>query len=119
MNNQRRRFRPRQQKGGFRRRNGSGIKSGSNNYFQGNSGNNNFYRNGSLNNPFSVEKAIQKYQQLAKDALSSGDPILSENYFQHADHFSRKLKELNAKLKDTISTKEDEKETTTTDGSQN
>ena len=31
----------------------------------------------------------------AKDALSSGDPILSENYLQHADHFSRKLSDLN------------------------
>ena len=113
MNNQRRRFRTRQQKNGFRRRNGSGIKSGSNNYFQGNGSNNNIHRNGSLNNPFSVEKAIQKYQQLAKDALSSGDPILSENYFQHADHFSRKLQELNVKTKDPVSAKENTKETKT------
>ena len=42
-----------------------------------------------MTNPFNIEKAIQKYKQLAKDALSSGDPILSENYLQHADHFSR------------------------------
>ena len=42
------------------------------------------------NNPFNIEKTIQKYQQLAKDAQSSGDPILSENYFQHADHFNEK-----------------------------
>tara|TARA_A100001011_G_C13845708_1_gene648826 strand:+ start:26 stop:382 length:357 start_codon:yes stop_codon:yes gene_type:complete len=110
MNNQRKRFRPRQHKNGFRRRNGSGIKSGGISYFQGNSGNGNFQRNGSLNNPFSVEKAIQKYQQLAKDALSSGDPILSENYFQHADHFSRRLKELNSKTKDFDSVKEEKKE---------
>ena len=113
MNNQRRRFRPRQQKNNFRRRNGSSIRPSSNNYFQVNGGNNNFYRNGSSNNPFNVEKTIQKYQQLAKDALSSGDPILSENYFQHADHFSRKLNELNAKSKDSAPVKENEKESKT------
>ena len=35
------------------------------------------------------EKLVEKYSALAKEALSSGDKILSENYFQHADHFSR------------------------------
>ncbi len=110
MNNQRRRFRPRQQKNGFRRRNGSSIKSSSNNYFQGSGGNNSFHRNGSSNNPFSIEKTIQKYEQLGKDALSSGDPILSENYFQHADHFNRRLKELNVKAKSSVPVKEDDKE---------
>ena len=37
----------------------------------------------------SAEKLLEKYNVLAKEALSSGDKILSENYFQHADHFSR------------------------------
>ena len=37
----------------------------------------------------SAEKLLEKYNALAKEALSSGDRILSENYFQHADHFSR------------------------------
>ena len=112
INNQRRRFRPRQQKNSFRRRNNSaGLSSSA--YLQGNGGRNNFNRNGSTNNPFSMEKAIQKYQQLGKDALSSGDPVLSENYFQHAEHFSRKLKELNIKSKDPASTKEEEKEVKT------
>ena len=36
---------------------------------------------------------IEKYNNLAREALSSGDKILSENYFQHADHFTRILKE--------------------------
>ena len=36
-------------------------------------------------------KLIEKYMDLAKEALSNGDKILSENYFQHADHFSRVL----------------------------
>ena len=43
---------------------------------------------------------IQKFQQLAKDAQSNGDPVLFENYLQHADHYTRKLKELNLKFKD-------------------
>jgi hypothetical protein len=34
---------------------------------------------------------IEKYNNLAREALSSGDKILSENYFQHADHFTRIL----------------------------
>ena len=48
-----------------------------------------------MTNPFNVEKTIQKYQQLAKDAQTLGDPVLLENYLQHADHFSRRLQELN------------------------
>ena len=36
---------------------------------------------------------IEKYNNLAREALSSGDKILSENYFQHADHFTRILSE--------------------------
>ena len=47
-----------------------------------------------MSNPLNVEKAISKFQQLAKDAQSSGDPVLVENYLQHADHYSRKLAEL-------------------------
>ena len=37
----------------------------------------------------SAEKLFEKYNTLAKEALSSGDKTLSENYFQHADHFMR------------------------------
>ena len=40
-------------------------------------------------------KLIEKYLDLAKEALSNGDKILSENYFQHADHFSRVLENQN------------------------
>ena len=39
--------------------------------------------------PLSAEKLFEKYSNLAKEALSSGDKTLSENYFQHADHFMR------------------------------
>ena len=38
---------------------------------------------------------MQKYQQLAKDAQSNGDPVLSQNYLQHADHYLRRYNELN------------------------
>ena len=40
---------------------------------------------------------MQKFQQMAKDAQSSGDPILAENYLQHADHYLRRFNELNDK----------------------
>ena len=42
-------------------------------------------------NNHNVSRLIEKYTTLAKEALSSGDKILSENYFQHADHFKRIL----------------------------
>lgn len=111
MNNQKRRtFRPRQNKNGFRRRNNN-AGSNNNGHFQNNNGNSVFVRNGSMTNPFSIEKTIQKYQQLAKDAQSSGDPVLVENYLQHADHYSRRLSELNTKNKPEIIVKENDKET--------
>ena len=44
-------------------------------------------------NNHNASKLIEKYNNLAIEALSSGDKILSENYFQHADHFTRVLKE--------------------------
>ena len=40
-------------------------------------------------NNHNAAKLIEKYNNLAREALSSGDRILSENYFQHADHFTR------------------------------
>ena len=96
-NNRRRNFRSRPQKNNFRRRNGS---MNSNNGSNFNNGNMNFNRNGSMNNPHSVEKTMQKFQQLAKDAQSSGDLVLVESYLQHADHYSRRLAELNERSRD-------------------
>ena len=96
-NNRRRSFRPRPQKNNYRRRNGSMNSNGGSNF--NNSGNMNFNRNGSMTNPHNVEKTMQKYQQLAKDAQSSGDPVLVENYLQHADHYGRRLAELNERSK--------------------
>ena len=74
--------------------------SGSNNL--SNNGNMNFNRNGSMNNIHNVEKTMQKYQQLAKDAQSNGDPVLAQNYLQHADHFLRRYNELNERRENTI-----------------
>ena len=93
-NNRRRNFRPRTQKNNFRRRNDS---SNSSNGINFNNGNSNYNRNVSMTNPHAVEKTMQKFQQMAKDAQSSGDPVLIENYLQHAEHFSRKLAEINHK----------------------
>ena len=67
-----------------------------------NNGNMNFNRNGSMNNIHNVEKTMQKYQQLAKDAQSNGDPVLAQNYFQHADHFLRRYNELNDKRENSV-----------------
>ena len=99
MNDQRRRsYRPRPQRNGFRPRSNNGQSS---NAHLHSNGNGNIGRNnGSMTNPFNVEKAAQKYQQLAKDALTSGDPVLQENYLQHAEHFIRRLAELNGKPKE-------------------
>ena len=91
-NNRRRNFRGRQQKTNFRRRNGSIGSNNSSNF--SNNGNVNFNRNGSMNNMHNVEKTMQKFLQLAKDAQSNGDPILAQNYLQHADHYLRRLNEL-------------------------
>ena len=92
MNNRRRNFRSRPQKNNFRRRGGSLNSSGST---INSNGNLNFNRNGSMNNIHNVEKTMQKYQQLAKDAQSNGDPVLAQNYLQHADHYLRRYNELN------------------------
>ena len=92
--NRRRNFRSRPQKNNYRRRSSTSNHS-SNGHYSSSIGNKNFNRNGSMSNPLNVEKTISKFQQLAKDAQSSGDPVLVENYLQHADHYSRKLAELN------------------------
>ncbi len=53
----------------------------------------NFQRRIPSRNNHNASKLIEKYNDLAREALSSGDKILSENYFQHADHFTRILNE--------------------------
>ena len=53
----------------------------------------NFQRKSPGRNNHNAPKLIEKYNNLAREALSNGDKILSENYFQHADHFTRILSE--------------------------
>jgi hypothetical protein len=48
-----------------------------------------------------------KFQQLAKDAQSVGDPVLVENYLQHADHYSRRLQELNDRSRENLNIDKD------------
>ena len=52
-----------------------------------------FQRKSPGKNNHNAPKLIEKYNDLAREALSKGDKILSENYFQHADHFARVLSE--------------------------
>ena len=53
----------------------------------------NFQRKNHGRNNHNASKLIEKYSNLAREALSKGDKILSENYFQHAEHFIRVLEE--------------------------
>ena len=60
------------------------------------SNNDSFQRKAPGRNNHNASKLIQKYNNLAREALSGGYKILSENYFQHADHFTRVLSEQEA-----------------------
>ena len=66
------------------------------------SNNENFQRKIPGRNNHNASKLIDKYNNLAREALSSGDKILSENYFQHADHFTRILKEQDTQKKNSL-----------------
>ena len=69
------------------------------------SNNENFQRKAPGRNNHNAPKLIEKYNNLAREALSSGDKILSENYFQHADHFMRILNEKGNQKKTTYDNK--------------
>ena len=86
-NNSNRRFRFRNNDRNYKR-NGDGKKFSSD--FSSSS---NFQRKAPGRNNHNAPKLIEKYNDLAREALSNGDKILSENYFQHADHFMRILAE--------------------------
>ena len=78
---------------GFRHRsNGRSRSSQENGYMQARSRSNSFSSNQTRNNfrpTQSAEKLLEKYNSLAKEAMSLGDKTLCENYLQHADHFMR------------------------------
>ena len=81
-------------RGGFRRNNRNFKSNTDNSKFSSNfSNNDNFKRKAPGRNNHNAPKLIEKYNDLAREALSNGDKILSENYLQHADHFTRILNE--------------------------
>ena len=84
------------------RRNSRNFKSnGENSKYGSNfSSNENFKRKSPGRNNHNAPKLIEKYNDLAREALSNGDKILSENYLQHADHFTRIHNEKESLLKE-------------------
>jgi len=84
---------------GFRHRsNGRSRSSQENGYMQARSRSNSFSNNQTRNNfrpTQSAEKLLEKYNSLAKEAMSLGDKTLCENYLQHADHFMRIIEDKN------------------------
>ena len=87
-------FRNNNRRGNFRRNDRSFKSNGDRQKFVSNFSNNeNFKRKSPGRNNHNAPKLIEKYNDLAREALSNGDKILSENYLQHADHFTRILNE--------------------------
>ena len=89
---------------GFRRNNRNFKSNTDNSKFSSNfSNNDNFKRKAPGRNNHNAPKLIEKYNDLAREALSNGDKILSENYLQHADHFTRILNERESYRKEKFS----------------
>ena len=87
-------FRNNNKRGRFRSNDRNYKRNGKTSKFSSDySSNSNFQRNLPSRNNHNAPKLIEKYNDLAREALSKGDKILSENYFQHADHFTRILAE--------------------------
>ena len=72
-----------------------------------------------MNNIHNVEKTMLKYQQLAKDAQSNGDPVLAQNYLQHADHYLRRYNELNERKENVIEKSKVDEKSSTQEGADN
>ena len=87
-------FRNNNRRNNFRRNSRNFKSNGDRAKFSSNfSSNENFQRKIPGRNNHNASKLIEKYNDLAREALSNGDKILSENYLQHADHFTRILNE--------------------------
>ena len=84
------------------RRNDRNFKSGGDRskFISNYSNNENFKRKVPGRNNHNASKLIEKYNDLAREASSNGDKILSENYLQHADHFTRVMNEQDALKKE-------------------
>ena len=78
----------------FRRNDRPFKRNGEDSKFRSNfSSNENFQRKIPGKNNHNASRLIEKYMDLAREALANEDKILSENYFQHADHFTRVVSE--------------------------
>ena len=71
---------------------------------------NGFQRRFPGKNNHNAPKLLEKYNNLAREELSSGDKILSENYYQHADHFLRIMSSENGTLNNTLDKEKKESE---------
>tara|TARA_B100000242_G_scaffold5245_1_gene3236 strand:- start:250 stop:663 length:414 start_codon:yes stop_codon:yes gene_type:complete len=105
----------------FRRNDRNFKVSNDRNKYNNFSNNDTFQRKLSGRNNHNASKLIEKYNNLAREALSTGDKILSENYFQHADHFTRVLseREIQKKQLDNKSFKDSEQSLLKTDDNNN
>ena len=106
-NNRRTRFKPNGDRG--YRRNGNGHKP--NGDFSNSSS---FKRRHPGKNNQNAAKLVEKYNDLAREALSNGDKILSENYLQHSEHFSRILLSQESSKNQSENLKEDNSASPTT-----
>ena len=79
--------------------------------------NDNFKRKAPGRNNHNAPKLIEKYNDMAREALSNGDKILSENYLQHADHFTRILNERESYRKEKFSENKSENNSDITEDS--
>ena len=87
-------FRNNNRRSNFRRNDRNYSRKGEASKFKSNfPSNDSFQRKAPSRNNHNASKLVEKYNDLAREALTDGDRILSENYFQHADHFKRILKE--------------------------
>jgi len=94
--NRRNKFRSRSNDRIFRRK-PEGLSSNNINYIS-----NGIQRQSFGNNNYNAPKLLEKYNNLAREALSNGDKILSENYYQHADHFLRIMSNENVALNNSL-----------------
>ena len=103
---------------GFRRNTRNFKSNGETSKFGSNfSNNDNFKRKAPGRNNHNAPKLIEKYNDLAREALSNGDKILSENYLQHADHFTRILNERESYRKEKFSENKSENNSDITEDS--
>ena len=87
-------FRNNNRRSNFRRNDRNYSRKGEVSKFKSNfSSNDSFQRKVPSRNNHNASRLVEKYNNLAREALTNGDKILSESYFQHADHFTRILQE--------------------------